>query len=133
MRTFFAFDTFTGAQLAARTDSRAKKLAGLAVTAADAACYLAVAALALMWLLAPGDRRAAWVIGLGVLLYAVPYFVTFAHPTYHFPVVPLLGVAAAARLTAAPAPARPGPLYWVAAAAFALVQVEWAIDLSSRM
>jgi hypothetical protein len=135
VRTFFAFDTFTGAQIAAKAKSRVWKLVGLAVIAADAACYLVVAGLALFWFFVPGDRRVAYLLGFAVLLYAAPYFASFAHPTYHFPVVPLLAVAAAA-MWCNPRPKLEGrrrTWFLVAAAAFMLIQLEWIMNMFSRV
>ena len=34
-------------------------------------------------------RRGYLLLGL-MLLYAVPYFIAFSHPTYHFPIEPLM-------------------------------------------
>ena len=139
VRTFFAFDTFTGAQLAStsRAPSTARKMLGLAVIAADAACYLVIAGLALLWFFQrPAEqRRLAWLLALGALLYAVPYFASFAHPTYHFPIVPLLAVAAAARLTSRPPPlsGRRRTVFFAAAGALALIQVEWTVHMFSRV
>ncbi len=74
-------------------------------------------------------------LGFGVVRYAAPYFASFSHPTHHFPVVPLLGVAAASRLTTHPSPleGQRRALFLGAAAAFALIQIEWTLHPASRI
>ncbi|MES1209551.1 MAG: hypothetical protein ABUS79_26745, partial [Pseudomonadota bacterium] len=99
VRTFFSFDTFTGAQVIKQAETRTMTLVGLLALAFDGLCYLVVAALALLWLVskptAEAERRAGLVaVGL-TFLYALPYFASFSHPTYHFPIVPLLAAPAA--------------------------------------
>lgn len=89
---YFALDTFTGAYLI--ETYRYPKLLGLSIIALDAFVY-ALAMLGSICLIATqhGSIRSAsgpWVIGVLVLLYAVPYFVSFSHPRYHFPILPLL-------------------------------------------
>jgi 4-amino-4-deoxy-L-arabinose transferase-like glycosyltransferase len=136
VRTYFAFDTFAGAQLA--KGAHLKHL-GLLVIAVDAALYLAVAALAL-WLLIAAPPPGGPLLALLVLLYSAPYFISFSHPTYHFPVVPLLGVLAAvagARLLAGElrAPLRGARRVGLIAALalLAAIQLEWIANMSSRI
>lgn len=142
LRTFFAFDTFTAAQLARRARA---PMAALAVMAVDGGLYMLIGLGAIASLLegaaSPSRGVAAWVLGLGTLLYAAPYFVSFAHPTYHFPIVPLLAVLAAAALDRRLAPGA-APVPWpmrrrialiTASAIFVAIQVEWAVNMASRL
>ncbi|MBI2392735.1 MAG: hypothetical protein HYV09_24330 [Deltaproteobacteria bacterium] len=139
-RTFFAFDTFTGAQLVRK---RGAKLAGVAVLGADAVSWIAIAGLALLGLCAAprddGERALRRVAGALTLLYALPYFVSFAHPTYHFPIAPLLGligaVALARRLEEGGFAVDPRrrKLLVVAGLALLLVQAEWIVHMAERV
>lgn len=144
VRTFFAFDTFTGAQVIKQAETRTMTLLGLVELAFDGLCYLLVAALALLWLVSDGadePERRAGVIALGLaLLYALPYFASFSHPTYHFPIVPLLAAPAAfvaARgLTGArvwPATRGRRRLVYATWAALLAIQIEWIAHMSSRV
>ncbi|HVT06607.1 MAG TPA: glycosyltransferase family 39 protein [Polyangia bacterium] len=146
VRTFFAFDTFAGAQVIKEADTRTVTVLGLVALAEDGLCYLLVAALALLWLVsgtaaeAQPERRAGLVaVGLAVL-YALPYFASFSHPTYHFPIIPLLAAPAAfagARgLRGAsfwPATRGRRRLLWAAWAVLLAIQLEWIAHMYSRV
>lgn len=141
VRTFFAFDTFLSAQLA----SAGRRLAALAALAADAALWIGCGALALVFLIgrprSKEEERAAWAIAVGSLLYAAPYFGSFAHPTYHFPVSGLFGVAAALPLArwlggeplSGPLGRRRAIALAITLGAFAAIQIEWALDMAARL
>jgi hypothetical protein len=83
-KVFWAFDTLAGA-----TVSRDHPRLGPWLIAMDAACYLLLL-LAVLTRLCAGDwQRGEWL--LLALAYSGPYWLAFSHPTYHLPVLPLLG------------------------------------------
>jgi hypothetical protein len=136
-RVFLVFDTSTGSFLHGSAEAGAA--ATLAALAGDAAHFVVIVMLAVALLLARGRDEDGWLAAhrdlvvlapaIG-LLYALPYWLSFSHPTYHVPVVAVLGVLAALRLTRGVAPAR-----WPLVAfgvLLLLVQLEWALDLSGR-
>ncbi len=144
VRTFFAFDTFTGAQVIKQAETKTMTLLGLLALAFDGSCYVVVAALALLWLGSlPSDEseRRAGLVAVGLtLLYALPYFVSFSHPTYHFPILPLLAAPAAftgaRRLSGAsiwPATRRRRRLVCAASVLLLAIQLEWIAHMSSRV
>ena len=139
VRVFFALDSATAGWL--RRLGIVPTPVALAVMAVEAAFYLAILAAAVLTAAAPPPQphaREILAVAAGVsLTYAVPYFVAFSHPTYHFQVVVLgIGVAAAFADRLAGEPAG-GPLavlraspgrrraVWLAALALAFVQLEW--------
>jgi hypothetical protein len=89
--TYFAFDTFAGAYLMGNYG--VPKLLGLATIAVDAFIYILIAVGSVLYFTIPRAREARTVpfalVGLS-LLYALPYFFAFSHPSYHFPIEPLL-------------------------------------------
>lgn len=141
VRAYFAFDIFAGAELAQGYDR--DKLLGYLLIAADAICYLLVMAPAVIYLFNRrrfgGDSGQILVILTVAIAYAVPYWLSFSHPTYHLPIMPLLGVFAAvvpARLAGgSPAAASNEPATgvqaelrrstWIGLAMLAYIQVEW--------
>jgi 4-amino-4-deoxy-L-arabinose transferase-like glycosyltransferase len=146
VRTFLAFDTFAGAQLA-----RSHRLLSLGVSAVDALCFLSVGIAAIFFPAAlrarrdpagaPG-REAIMIALLVALLLSVPYFFTLSHPTFHTPLVAVASllavVTAASVLEVGPGPiwralSRRGRFATAAVfAAFLAIQAEWAIHLFSR-
>jgi len=100
MRTYFAFDTYAGTVLV--KFNKLPRALGLSVIALDAAFYVALMTLSLVAFHAPRGLRTGRVTRATLLWlvagYAIPYWVSFSHPTYHIPVVPLLAVPAAALL-----------------------------------
>jgi 4-amino-4-deoxy-L-arabinose transferase-like glycosyltransferase len=146
VRTYFAFDTYAGTVLV--KFDRLPKLLGLAVIAADAIFYFVIMALSLVAFLAPEglriERAAASTLLLITVAYALPYWVAFSHPTYHFPVVPLLAVPAAVLVsdllaadraslrTAVAALVRRRSIGWALAVLLA-IQLEWLGIMGSRL
>lgn len=139
-RTFLAADSFTGARLV----NRGKPIVGYFILALDGLLYLLVMALALRWWYMtprpprPFLRRDALLV---VLLYALPYFVSFSHPTYHLPLMPLFICAAA--LTGAAwlsrgegagilmgDPVRGNRRWKLALLVLFLIQLEWGIQMA---
>jgi 4-amino-4-deoxy-L-arabinose transferase-like glycosyltransferase len=147
IRAYFAFDTFTGSFLT--TWYHMSRKVGLSVIGLDALFYTFVMFVALVMLFGFRNglrlpEHAQIAVGI-VVLYAVPYFLSFAHPVYHFPVVPLFGALAAA--LAAPLLGTPRSVVsreigWVlkrnhallfALALFLYIQMEWVFVMRSRM
>jgi len=135
LQVYFAFDTYTGSFLIKR--GGAGRLPGLLVLGVDALVYLLVVAAALAffaahWPLEPPGRRLVTLALAAALLYSVPYWLSFAHPTYHFPIVPLF-LPFAAAFAVQPAPIRRRYLFWGGLTALALIQVPWVITMASRV
>src|SRR6185436_8265489 len=102
--------------------------------------YCAVGALALVALCA-GTRLRNGAVPMAPLagllvLNAVPYWLAFSHPTYHFAVIPLIvliGIPALRSLSESPAdflgssraPGRSRSMMLIALGAFVLIQAEW--------
>jgi len=98
-RAYFGFDTFSGTRLIA--EGIVPTIVGLGVIAVDGLFYLFVMIPAVVYIAAYWNRWGmipASLIGSVILLYSAPYFVAFAHSTYHFPVTPLFAVFGAALL-----------------------------------
>jgi hypothetical protein len=133
VRCFWGFDIFTGANLRGARSSIRHWFPG--VLCLDAACYLGIAGFAFFWIAAaPAKFWSRWETRLlagTVALYALPYWLTMSHPTYHFPVMAplaILGVLAyqVARSSGVENVARG----WMAIAALLLIQVEWVFYLT---
>ncbi|MEM6803499.1 MAG: glycosyltransferase family 87 protein [Bacteroidota bacterium] len=93
LRCFLAFDSYTGARVYQKN-----KLIGLVALLIDASIYVFWGCFALLSLVK--IRRAIFeqkflcvILGL-MLCFALPYVLAFAHPTYHFPLIPLLALLA---------------------------------------
>jgi 4-amino-4-deoxy-L-arabinose transferase-like glycosyltransferase len=137
VRTYFAFDTFTGAQLAKKGQH---KLLGLGAIGADAAIYLVIMALGIVF----ACTAQPWPLTLLLVafLYSGPYWASFSHPTYHFPIVPLFAALACAqavrwlegeRLIPSGLSRRRRAILWTALVLLAGIQVEWAINMAGRV
>ena len=98
----------------------------------------------MLWLVSePEDEpeRRAGLVAVGLtLLYALPYFASFSHPTYHFPIIPLLAapaafVAARGLTGASILPSTRGRrrLIYAAWAVLLAIQMEWIAHMSSRV
>jgi hypothetical protein len=88
---YFAFDTFAGAYLIGNYG--VPKLVGLATIAVDALIYMIIAVGSMLYFTVPRSKEAsmASLLLLGTaFLYAFPYFFAFSHPSYHYPIEPLL-------------------------------------------
>jgi 4-amino-4-deoxy-L-arabinose transferase-like glycosyltransferase len=149
VRTFAAFETYTSAQMARRS-----KLLGAATLALDASLYVLLIGLAIFFPAlraagpsAPerdrvGDPEIVLLLLLVAFLYALPYFVVFSHPTFHFtavPLVSLLGAAVGVRVLDggwkplwAALTSRRRIAVALGYAFFFFVQIEWAVDVLSR-
>ena len=145
MRAYFAFDTFAGSFII--QSYGLPKLAGLAVIGTDALLYLLVMLTGMLYLFLPGTDaypKPLTILLLGtVLSYALPYWISFAHPSYHFPIVPVLGMFAAPVIEALIA-RRHGFLFQAASRKrrivilplvmlFFVIQIEWVLMMSSRI
>jgi len=90
MRVYFAFDTFSGSML--MHDYHLNRFLGLGVIALDAGFYCLIMLSAIFFLIGFRNSfdpvRFTWIAVATVIIYAVPYWISFAHPTYHFPVMP---------------------------------------------
>jgi 4-amino-4-deoxy-L-arabinose transferase-like glycosyltransferase len=141
VRAYFAADSFAGAQLVRKHGLRWLGLGALGV---QALVHFGLLAFAAAWLAGRTAQRARaaalWSLLVG-LLCAVPYFVSFSHPTYHFSVLPILGVLGAAKALswmngqAFVAAKRGSARWWIAWGVVALllfVQVEFAVHAASR-
>jgi 4-amino-4-deoxy-L-arabinose transferase-like glycosyltransferase len=146
VRTYFAFDTYAGTVLV--KFDKLPKLLGLAVIALDAIFYMVILALSLAAFLAWEQVRIGRAALSALLLiaaaYALPYWVAFSHPTYHFPVVPLLAVPAAVLASDLLATERASLRKTIAGlvrrrsigwglAVLLAIQVEWLLVMGSRL
>lgn len=111
IRAFFAFDILTAGYVR-KYHPPGSVLVLAAIVGLDAILFLGVTALAWLMLLSPLLSllqvrlvRFGWLFGI---LYALPYFFSFSHPTYHFPLVPLLAVGAFAVFVRGDGNASPG-------------------------
>lgn len=141
IRCFLAFDSFTGAMVLKHY--RKPPWAAALTLIMDALCYCLIMLAALRYIVifktrAPGS---GWIAGLALAAaaYAAPYFIAFAHPTYHFPVIPLAAVPAAMLAARFVEKGRAGlgspgarrKAAWLGmTAVFILIQVEWVIVMS---
>ena len=98
IRTYFAFDSYSGSLLLNRYHT-SRKLA-FAAMAIDGLLYILVALSAVCFLfIGAANRRRAMptsMIIATIVIYAFPYFLSVSHPIYKYPVVPLMGILAAA-------------------------------------
>jgi hypothetical protein len=130
VRCFWGFDIFTAANL--RSSTSGKPWFPVAFVL-DAACYLIIAACAFFWIAAASGslwrRWEAWLLAGAIVLYALPYWVTMSHPTYHFPVLaPLALLGLLAKKQGIISRARG----WTAVAGLAIIQVEWIYFLTKN-
>lgn len=97
LRNFFAFDTYTGSALI--KEYGINKIMGLGIIALDAFFYLSIALFALLFFVIPynkfNDQSGVIIFLIIIVGYSLPYWISFSHPTYHFPIVPLLGILSA--------------------------------------
>lgn len=147
VRVYFALDSGTAAWM--RVEGRVGTRGAIALMGVEALFYLAFLVGGVLACLAPPSdaasrERLAVAAGVG-LLYALPYFIAFSHPTYHFPVVPLALSLAASFVDRVAREPDPGPLarLWATPsrrrfllavfAALAFVQLEWLAQNVGRL
>jgi hypothetical protein len=133
VRCFWGFDIFTAANL--RGAGGAGRRWFPVAFAMDAIGYLAVAGYAFFWIsAAPArfwTRWETWSLATTIVLYALPYWVTMSHPTYHFPIIAplaLLGVLAQQLIRSSGREARWRG--WAGVIVLAVIQVEWMFYLT---
>lgn len=141
---YFAFDTFAGSFLIAFYGF--PKIVGLVVLAIDALFYLVIAIGSILYLFSLPDfphctPRQNMLLGLA-LLYAAPYFIAFSHPSYHFPIEPILMALASAFFVliisgqwnvVRAALHRRSRMLAIVLLSFAFVQIEFLVAMSDRI
>lgn len=138
VRTLLAFDSFAGTRLIKANPD--KPIAGYLVMAADGLIYSTVFLLSVAFLFSSARRELSGrdiALATGFLLvYALPYFFSFSHPTYHLPMVPLMLLLASVwgqcylhHDFKVPGWRR-GWLAWLVLALLVGVQVEWVIRMA---
>jgi 4-amino-4-deoxy-L-arabinose transferase-like glycosyltransferase len=138
MRTLLAFDTFAGARL--RWSGHPLAGMGYATLGIEAASYmlLGIACIA-FWFSETrrdlGGGSLAIITGF-LLLYALPYWFSFSHPTYHLPMLPLMLLPAAVWLrqvlergTLPQWQRKQTVRAWLVLFVFVAIQVEWVIQM----
>jgi 4-amino-4-deoxy-L-arabinose transferase-like glycosyltransferase len=92
MRTLMAFDSFAGTRLL-KSGGSAKSL-GFVVLALDGLIYTSALLAWAAFLLSHARRelsgRDTVLVNGFLVVYAIPYWISFSHPTYHLPMVPLM-------------------------------------------
>lgn len=148
IRNYFAFDTFTGSALISSYSSN--KFLGLIVIFLDAMFYCAIMLLATRYMfeLHLTLSQIEYIILLLLLAvgYAAPYWLSFSHPTYHFPVIPLFGILAAILITRVieskqnkiswswiPSDNRKKYFFFIVGLIFLYTQIEWVLVMWSRI
>lgn len=131
VRCFFGFDVFTALNLR-RTYPRLFA----PVLLLEATLYLAMMLPTAFWLAAaPGAFWRQTAVGMtmaAVVLYALPYWLSMSHPTYHFPVLVPLAMLGLAAWHTGGTPDRSRQIRgWVAVAALLAVQAEWVLQARS--
>jgi hypothetical protein len=135
VRAFWGFDVFTAARL--RTAGPIGHRWFLLAFVMDALIYLMAAGFAVFWMaLASRDfwrDRETLLLASAIMLYALPYWVSMSHATFHFPVVmPLVLLGAKARQTAEVDAGR-----WlrglVGLLVLGMIQVEWLWNLADGL
>lgn len=135
-RVFFSFDSFTGAKLMVPPQS--KRTLGLLTLGTDALFFVGIGLGWLAFLFGARsfevERRYLRLSYAFVILYTLPYLISFSHPSFHLPVVPLLllpfAMFFAKKLTRQTIAWRPGWKWIVAAVVFLLVQIEWILQMT---
>jgi len=148
IRNYFAFDTFTGSALISSYSSN--KFLGLTVIFLDALFYCVIMLFAIRYLfeLHLDSSQFRYIVLLLLLAagYATPYWLSFSHPTYHFPVVPLFGILATTLVKKViefkqneiswswiPLNNRKKYLFFMVGLVFLYAQVEWVWVMWSRI
>ena len=124
-RAYWGFDTIAGTRLI--VEDVIPTIVGVAVIAVDALFYLVVMIPALLLMINHRrDGLPLLLIGGVVLVYAAPYVVSFAHPTYRVPVLPLMMVLSAGYWLQDEKRVVYPRMTWAVLGVFGLIQVEWA-------
>lgn len=138
MRTLVAFDTFAGSRLTWAHHPMAKS--GYAVLGLEAVFWLLVGIgfLAFYWSEARRELSGGTIAIIAgfLLIYALPYWISFSHPTYHLTMVPLLLIPVAIWLERRVSH-RHWPRWrkgqgwkaWLCIFLFLAIQVEWVIQM----
>jgi 4-amino-4-deoxy-L-arabinose transferase-like glycosyltransferase len=92
VRTLMAFDSFAGTRWL-KSDGPFNKL-GYGVLTLDGLIYTSILLMWAAFLLSRARRElsgrdVALVMGF-LVVYAIPYWISFSHPTYHLPMIPLM-------------------------------------------
>ncbi|MCZ2222786.1 MAG: glycosyltransferase family 39 protein [Chitinophagales bacterium] len=147
IRNYLAFDSFTGSALI--SSYSANKLLALIVIFLEALFYCAIMVLAIRYIfdshLTSGKFENIVLLLLLAAGYAAPYWVSFSHPTYHFPVVPLFGILASTLIESA-IDSKQNKISWslhtlgnrrylfyIVCLAFLYIQIEWILVMWSRI
>lgn len=131
LRTFFAFDTFTGTYSMNKLAMPRRVAFGL--LALDALVYLAsfLAMLGYFGLRVAGARAAKQIALCAIALALPPYLLAFSHPTYHLPILPIVFAAGGAFVAHSASGARltrgRAAIAAALAASFLAIQAEWTL------
>lgn len=138
VRTLLAFDALAGARL--RWSTHAFAWAGYLVLGLEAVLYTFLGLSCILFWFSTARKQlgggiVAMIIGF-LVVYALPYWISFSHPTYHLPMLPLLLLFAAIAwrqwLEYDKMPVwRPklALFAWVSILLFLAIQVEWIIQM----
>lgn len=146
IRIYFAFDTFSASDLMIDYNLR---YTGMAFLLVNTFFYISIMMMALLFLFSyktlPIESRVVKNILAIIIIYTIPYIISFSHPTYHFPVLPLFGTFASAylgNLMRAPAAQDVHPFFLLkkyrgylmaAVGIFFYIQLEWVFVMSNRL
>ena len=128
IRCFFAFDTYAGA----RTISIAPVLAACFLLI-DGVLFLLLGYLLILgWKSQQIPKAIRCGFSLLILVYAVPYSIAFAHPTYHLAILPLAGILAGCGLEANVSLATFSSGQKAGIAILGLIQLEWLLIMAAE-
>ena len=127
LRCFFAFDTYTGARTIGNTP-----ILGSLFLLLDAVCYLFLGFLTIAsWsranIIPFYSSFFVWIL----LAYSLPYLMAFSHPTYHFAILPLIGILGGKGLENRIRPRNWSLKQKLGMAIFAMIQIEWIAFMMS--
>lgn len=124
-RCFWAFDTLAGA-----TITRRNPMLGYLILILDSFCFMILVSAVLAALSSLQKVRAEYRCLLAwIAAYQIPYLLAFSHPTYHLPVLPLLGLIIASQ-SARLWPQGKTRAYWIVSIGIvAAIQVEWVLQM----
>ncbi|MEO0895020.1 MAG: hypothetical protein AAFY71_01280 [Bacteroidota bacterium] len=122
-RVFWAYDILTAGSMKANERS-----AWWLYLLIDAAMYVILLIGAILFMLR--GQRGSRLLFLSLLLYMLPYLLAFAHPSYHFPLLPLMAIGML-KLESRAWPKNKA-IFWIILALVLFIQLEWSIDLLAR-